>query len=54
MNESQSAIENNFSYYMQCRLDERMDTNLINLLNSLKELGFVPSETALNLGSELF
>jgi hypothetical protein len=38
---------------MQCRLDKRMDKNLINLLKSLKEPGFVPSKSALNIDSRL-
>jgi hypothetical protein len=38
---------------MQCRIDERMDKKLINLQKSLKELVFVPSKSALNLGSKL-
>jgi hypothetical protein len=35
-------------------IDKIMDTNLINFPKSLKEPGFVPSKSALNLGSELF
>jgi hypothetical protein len=53
INESQSALGNDFSYNMHCRLDERLDTNLINLLKALKEPGFLPSKNALNLGSKL-
>jgi hypothetical protein len=39
---------------MQSHLDERMKKKLIKLQKSLKESGFVPSKSALDLGSKLF
>jgi hypothetical protein len=38
--------------FRMCRLEERMDKHLINLLKSFKEPGFLPSKSSLNLATK--